>query len=122
VLLEIGAVDDPMIPATSAWIAAVAGPDAGVPFVMPTAAIHPHAPWMVPSDGGSFLTSAIRGRDPGRPSGDPDPRQGYEINGIYEPVPDAAPRFVAAAAERGVAVRLLQPGETIEVAAAARGV
>jgi hypothetical protein len=61
VLLEIGAVDDPMIPAASAWIAAVAGPDAGVPFVMPTAAIHPHAPWMVPSDGGSFLTSAIAG-------------------------------------------------------------
>src|SRR3954447_7841490 len=44
--------------------------------------------------------------------------EGYEIEGIYEPVPDAAERFAPAAAERGVPVRILEPGETLEVAAA----
>src|SRR3954447_9518673 len=44
--------------------------------------------------------------------------EGYEIEGIYEPVPDAAERFATAAAERGVPVRILEPGETLEVAAA----
>jgi L-ascorbate metabolism protein UlaG (beta-lactamase superfamily) len=42
---------------------------------------------------------------------------GYEIDGIYEPVPDASERFAAAARERGVPVRILDVGETIEVAA-----
>ncbi|HEY5144454.1 MAG TPA: MBL fold metallo-hydrolase [Solirubrobacteraceae bacterium] len=42
---------------------------------------------------------------------------GYEIDGVYRPVPDAAERFAAAAAERGVPVRVLCAGETIEVAA-----
>jgi len=42
---------------------------------------------------------------------------GYEIDGVYRPVPDAAERFAAAAAERGVPVRVLGAGETIEVAA-----
>jgi len=41
--------------------------------------------------------------------------EGYEIDGIYRPVPDAAERFAAAAAERGVPVRILDLGETIEV-------
>ncbi len=40
---------------------------------------------------------------------------GYEIDGVYQPVPDAAERFAAAAAERGVPVRILDPGETIEL-------
>jgi L-ascorbate metabolism protein UlaG (beta-lactamase superfamily) len=48
--------------------------------------------------------------------------EGYEINGIYQPVPDAAERFTAAAAERGVPVRSLAPGETIEISAAEVGV
>jgi L-ascorbate metabolism protein UlaG (beta-lactamase superfamily) len=43
---------------------------------------------------------------------------GYEIEGIYEPVADAAERFAAAAAERDVPARILQTGETIELAAA----
>lgn len=43
--------------------------------------------------------------------------EGYEIDGVYGPVPDAAERFAAAAAERGVPVRILEPGETIEVPA-----
>lgn len=42
-------------------MAAIADPDGGVPFVLPTAARHPHAPWMVPSKGGSFLTFALAG-------------------------------------------------------------
>jgi hypothetical protein len=59
VLIEIGAVRDPMIADAAAWIATIADPDGGVPFVMPTAAAYPHAPWMVPSEGGSHLTFAI---------------------------------------------------------------
>ena len=41
--------------------------------------------------------------------------EGYEIDGVYEPVPDAAKHFASAAAERGVPVRILEPGETIEI-------
>ena len=41
--------------------------------------------------------------------------EGYEIDGVYQPVPDAAERFAAAAAARGVPVRLLELGEVIEV-------
>jgi L-ascorbate metabolism protein UlaG (beta-lactamase superfamily) len=41
--------------------------------------------------------------------------EGYEIDGIYQPIPDAAERFAAAAAERGVPVRILDLGETIEI-------
>lgn len=44
--------------------------------------------------------------------------EGYEIDAIYQPVPDAAKRFAAAAAERGVPVRILEAGETIEIFAA----
>jgi hypothetical protein len=61
VLIGIGAADDPMVADAAAWIAAVADPDGGVPFVMPTAAAYPHAPWMAPSEGGSHLTFAIAG-------------------------------------------------------------
>jgi hypothetical protein len=62
VLVELDARDDPMIAGAAAWIATIADPDGGVPFVMPTAAAYPHAPWMVPSQGGSFLTFAISAR------------------------------------------------------------
>jgi hypothetical protein len=61
VLAEIGAFDDPMVTNAAAWVATIADPDGGVPFVLPTAAARPHAPWMVPSDGGSHLTFAIAG-------------------------------------------------------------
>ena len=44
---------------------------------------------------------------------------GYEIDGTYEPVPGAAHRFADAAAARGVPVRILEPGESIEIAAVA---
>jgi L-ascorbate metabolism protein UlaG (beta-lactamase superfamily) len=43
--------------------------------------------------------------------------EGYEIDGIYQPVADATQRFAAAAAERGVPVRILDAGETIEILA-----
>lgn len=61
VLAGIGALDDPMVADAAAWIATVADADGGVPFVTPTYAVYPHAPWMVPSDGGSHLTFAIAG-------------------------------------------------------------
>ena len=61
VLAGVGALDDPMVDDAAAWIATIADRDGGVPFVMPTAAAHPHAPWMVPSDGGSQLTFALAG-------------------------------------------------------------
>lgn len=61
VLAEIGALDDPMVAKGAAWVAGIADPDGGVPFVLPTAARHPHAPWMVRSEGGSFLTFALVG-------------------------------------------------------------
>lgn len=59
VLVELDAAEDPMVADAAAWTASIADPDGGVPFVLPTAAAHPHAPWMVPSDGGSHLTFAI---------------------------------------------------------------
>src|ERR1019366_8082818 len=43
--------------------------------------------------------------------------EGYEVDGVYQPVPDAAKRFADAAAQRHVPVRLLDPGETIEISA-----
>jgi hypothetical protein len=61
VLAGIGALGDPMVADAAAWLATIAHEDGGVPFVMPTAAAHPHAPWMVPSDGGSHLTFALAG-------------------------------------------------------------
>lgn len=61
VLEEIGALDDPMVSGAAAWVASIAGPDGGVPFVMPTAAAHPHAPFITPSNEGSFLTLALAG-------------------------------------------------------------
>jgi hypothetical protein len=59
VLAEIDALADPMVADGAAWIATIADPDGGVPFVLPSAAASPHAPWMVPFDDGSFLTFAI---------------------------------------------------------------
>jgi hypothetical protein len=62
VLAEIDALDDPMVADAAAWVAAIANPDGGLPFVLPTAAAHPHAPWMEPSADGSHLTFAIAAR------------------------------------------------------------
>ena len=59
VLAEIGALDDPMVADAVSWIGRIADPDGGVPFVMPSAADAPHAPWMVPTEGGSQLTFGL---------------------------------------------------------------
>ncbi|HEY2056182.1 MAG TPA: hypothetical protein VGH14_19800 [Solirubrobacterales bacterium] len=59
ILAEVGAVDDPMVAEAADWIAGIALPDAGIPFVLPGGDDFPHAPWMVPSPGGSFLTFAL---------------------------------------------------------------
>ena len=61
VLGEVGTFDDPMVSEAAAWVATIAEPDGAVPFVMPTAAAHPHAPFITPSSGGSFLTFALAG-------------------------------------------------------------
>lgn len=63
VLAGIGALADPMVSAAAAWVATIAEPDGGVPFVLPTAAASPHAPFltMPPARGGSFLTFALAG-------------------------------------------------------------
>jgi hypothetical protein len=62
VLVEIGTLDDPMVAGAGDWIGKIADPGGGVPFVMPAAAAHPRAPWMVPSDGGSHLTFVLAAR------------------------------------------------------------
>lgn len=61
VLSEEGLLDDPLADDAAAWVATVAGEDGALPFVMPTLAEFPHAPWMNPQPGGSFLTMAIAG-------------------------------------------------------------
>lgn len=45
--------------------------------------------------------------------------EGYEIEGIYTPVPNSSARFKAEAEGRGVAAKVLLPGESIDVEAAA---
>jgi hypothetical protein len=62
VLSEVGRLEDPMVADAAAWIGTIAGADGGVPFVLPTAAESPHAPWMVPSDAGSLLSFALAAR------------------------------------------------------------
>jgi hypothetical protein len=57
VLEELGALDSPLAD-VSAWVASVAEPDGGVPFVLPTAAAYPLAPWMV-AGGGSHVTFGL---------------------------------------------------------------
>jgi hypothetical protein len=57
ILEEIGALDDPLGD-VSAWVAQTAEPDGGVPFVLPSAAAYPRAPWMV-AEGGSHLTFGL---------------------------------------------------------------
>jgi hypothetical protein len=57
ILEEIDALGSPLADVVD-WVAAVAEPDGGVPFVLPAAAAYPLAPWMVP-DGGSHLTFGL---------------------------------------------------------------
>jgi hypothetical protein len=62
VICEIGAFGDPMVAAAAAWIGAIANDDGGVPFVLPSAAPYPRAPWMEPSPAGSHLTFVLAAR------------------------------------------------------------
>ena len=57
VLDEVDALNDPLGD-VAGWVAGVAEPDGGVPFVLPSAAAYPLAPWMV-ADGGSHLTFGL---------------------------------------------------------------
>ncbi|MEO9176766.1 MAG: hypothetical protein ABI317_14735 [Gaiellales bacterium] len=59
VLAELDELGDPMVAGAAAWISTIVGQDGGVPFVMPAAARYPHAPWMLPTTGGSQLTFAL---------------------------------------------------------------
>ena len=44
--------------------------------------------------------------------------EGYEVDVVYHPVAGASERFAAAAAARGVAARILAPGESLDLAPA----
>src|ERR1700712_4932256 len=59
VLEEGGALDDEMVAPAAAWVGSIAAADGGLPFVLPTLERAPHAPWMVPVEGGSQMTYAI---------------------------------------------------------------
>jgi hypothetical protein len=59
VLAEVDALGDAMVTDAMAWISRIAGPDGGVPFVMPAAADAPRAPWMRSTAGGSQLTFGL---------------------------------------------------------------
>lgn len=61
VLLDAGAMQDPMVADAADWVSAIAEPDGGVRTVLPSAAGHPRAPWMEPSEGSGFLTYALAG-------------------------------------------------------------
>jgi hypothetical protein len=61
VLAGIGRLDDSMVVDAAAWIATIAEPDGGVPFVLPAAVSFPHAPFIAPREGGSFLTFGLAG-------------------------------------------------------------
>jgi hypothetical protein len=56
VLLEIDGTDDPMVGDAVAWLASIAFADGSITMASAGAAAFPHAPWMVPSEGGSHLT------------------------------------------------------------------
>jgi hypothetical protein len=62
ILAEAGARDDAMVGEAARWVASIAGPDGGVPFVLPAGLDYPRAPWMEPSPGGSHLTFGIAGK------------------------------------------------------------
>jgi hypothetical protein len=59
ILEGAGAGGDDMVRDLAGWIGRISHPDGGVPFVMPTTAASPHAPWMLPTDGGSQLTYGL---------------------------------------------------------------
>lgn len=60
-LVELGATADEMLADAVGWLDSIAFPDGSISMAMPTAAAYPHAPWMVPSEGGSHLTFMLAG-------------------------------------------------------------
>jgi hypothetical protein len=71
VLAEVDALDDPMVAGAAGWAARITRPDGALPFVLPSAAAHPHAPWMTPNEDASFLTFAVVGLLYGAASDEP---------------------------------------------------
>lgn len=61
VLSEIDALDDPMVSDAATWVSSIAHPNGSLPFVLPTAADAPLAPFLAPSDDDSFLTFGVAG-------------------------------------------------------------
>lgn len=61
VLDEVGRLDDPMVADIPGWLSSIAESDGGVPFAMPSAGGSPHAPFITPRPGGSFLTFGLVG-------------------------------------------------------------
>jgi hypothetical protein len=57
-LAETGAFDDPMVDEACDWLTTITRDDGGIPFVLPTAMEHPHAPWWQPADESSLLLTA----------------------------------------------------------------
>jgi len=57
-LHEAGALDGEMARGARAWIASIAEPDGGIPFVLPGYEAYPHSFWWAPQPG-SFLTFAL---------------------------------------------------------------
>src|SRR3954453_21497343 len=47
---EAGAFDDPMVARACDWLLTIQLPDGGMPFVLPSAAPHPRAPWWQTGD------------------------------------------------------------------------
>jgi hypothetical protein len=58
VLDELDRFDDPMVPAVCAWLERVSTDEGGVPFVLPSVADGPHAPWWVPTGAASLNPTA----------------------------------------------------------------
>jgi hypothetical protein len=63
ILNEAGASDHELARGARAWIASIAAPDGGVPFVLPGFEHYPHAPWWADAgespEAGSFLTLGL---------------------------------------------------------------
>jgi hypothetical protein len=57
-LAEAGAFDDPMVGDACDFLASITRDDGGIPFVLPSALDHPHAPWWQPADESSLIQTA----------------------------------------------------------------
>jgi hypothetical protein len=60
-LSEEGLLEDALTDDAAAWVETVAADDGSLPALASSLADFPHAPWMQPQPGGSFLTMSIAG-------------------------------------------------------------